>query len=79
MLLALMILGYACLGGYIFLTLEYDQQQLDLEVEKQVRLSESTLLAENLLKYLKQWNCVRFCFLQKKDCFTCYIISGAVK
>ncbi|CAO78724.2 Potassium channel domain-containing protein [Caenorhabditis elegans] len=57
MLLALMILGYACLGGYIFLTLEYDQQQLDLEVEKQVRLSESTLLAENLLKYLKQWNC----------------------
>ncbi|KAF1746713.1 hypothetical protein GCK72_023170 [Caenorhabditis remanei] len=55
--LALVILGYACLGGYIFQTLEHDQQLMDLEAEEQVKIQESTMLAENLLNYLKKWNC----------------------
>ncbi|CAA93875.2 Potassium channel domain-containing protein [Caenorhabditis elegans] len=56
-MLILIILGYACLGGYMFQALEYDQQQLELEAEKRVRLSESSLLAVNLLEHLKQMNC----------------------
>lgn len=56
-ILALVILGYACLGGYIFQTLEHDQQLMDLEAEEQVKIEESTMLAENLLNYLKKWNC----------------------
>ncbi|EGT58031.1 hypothetical protein CAEBREN_10650 [Caenorhabditis brenneri] len=55
--LALVILGYACLGGYIFQTLEHDQQLLDLEEEERVKISESRLLAEHLLDNMKKWNC----------------------
>lgn len=44
----------------MFQALEYDQQQLELEAEKRVRLSESSLLAVNLLEHLKQMNCVSF-------------------
>ncbi|UMM38996.1 hypothetical protein L5515_016228 [Caenorhabditis briggsae] len=56
-MLALVILGYACIGGYMFQALEHDQQQLDLEMEQQVKIAESTLLAENLMDYIKKWNC----------------------
>lgn len=56
-ILALVILGYACLGGYIFQTLEYDQQLWDLEAEERVKIEQSTMLAENLLNYMKKWNC----------------------
>ncbi|PIC15371.1 hypothetical protein B9Z55_022374 [Caenorhabditis nigoni] len=56
-MLALVILGYACIGGYMFQALEHDQQQLDLEMEQQVKVAESTLLAENLMDYIKKWNC----------------------
>uniref|UniRef100_A0A1I7TZI0 Ion_trans_2 domain-containing protein n=1 Tax=Caenorhabditis tropicalis TaxID=1561998 RepID=A0A1I7TZI0_9PELO len=56
-ILALVILGYACLGGYIFQTLEHDQQLLDLEEEQRVKVEESTILAKHLLGYLKKWNC----------------------
>ncbi|CAI2357842.1 unnamed protein product [Caenorhabditis sp. 36 PRJEB53466] len=56
-ILAVLILGYACLGGYIFQTLEQENQLLDLEHERLTKIEESTMLAENLLNYMKRWNC----------------------
>uniref|UniRef100_A0A8R1DRR6 Potassium channel domain-containing protein n=1 Tax=Caenorhabditis japonica TaxID=281687 RepID=A0A8R1DRR6_CAEJA len=55
--LAILIIGYACIGGFIFQALEYDKQLVDLEVEEQEKNEESAMLAQNLLNYVKRWNC----------------------
>ncbi|CAB3400713.1 unnamed protein product [Caenorhabditis bovis] len=55
--LALLIIGYACLGGYAFMYLEKEQQILDLEEERQDMIAESRTVAQNLLNYMKEYNC----------------------